>query len=76
MRRESTNQREDVYIHRIIAELFIPNPNNLPEVNHLDCNRANNKAENLEWTTRKDNLIYALEKGYMARNKLGQFTHK
>lgn len=76
MRRESTNKREDVYIHRIIAELFIPNPNNLPEVNHLDNDRGNNKATNLEWVSRIDNLNYAMTNGNMKRNSLGQFTHK
>ena len=76
MRRESTNKREDVYIHRIIAELFIPNPNNLPEVNHLDNDRGNNKATNLEWVSKIDNLNYAMTNGNMKRNSLGQFTHK
>ena len=76
MRRESTNKREDVYIHRIIAKLFIPNPNNLPEVNHLDNDRGNNKATNLEWVSRIDNLNYAMTNGNMKRNSLGQFTHK
>lgn len=76
MRRESTNKREDVYIHRIVAELFIPNPNNLPEVNHLDNNRGNNKAINLEWVSRIDNLNYAMINGNMTRNNLGQFAHK
>lgn len=76
MRRESTNKREDVYIHRIIAQLFIPNPNNLLEVNHINSDRGDNKVENLEWITRKDNLSHAMSEGYMTRNELGQFTHK
>ena len=76
MRRESTNKREDVYIHRIIAELFIPNPDNLPEVNHLDNDRGNNKSNNLEWITRIDNIGYAITNGNMTRNELGQFIHK
>lgn len=76
MRRESTNKREDVYVHRIIAELFIENPNNLSDVNHKDNNRSNNEAENLEWLSHKDNLEYGLIYGNRTRNKLGQFTHK
>ena len=76
MRRESTNKREDVYIHRIIAELFIPNPDNLPEVNDLDNDRGNNKSNNLEWITRIDNIGYAITNGNMTRNELGQFIHK
>lgn len=43
-------------LHRIVAKHFVPNPNNLPEVNHRDKNPQNPKAENLEWCTRKDNL--------------------
>lgn len=76
MRRESTNKREDIYVHRIIAELFIENPNNLSDVNHKDNNRSNNKAENLEWLSHKDNLKYGLIYGNIKRNELGQFTHK
>ena len=76
MRRDSTNKREDVYIHRIIAELFIPNPNNLEEVNHINCIRNDNRVENLEWVSRKENLSHAMNKGFMGRNKLGQFENK
>lgn len=76
MRRESTNSREDVYIHRIIAELFIPNPSNLPEVNHIDRNRLNNNVNNLEWVDRIDNMKHAMEHGKLGRNIDGKFVNK
>lgn len=46
------------YIHRLVAETFIPNPDNLPQVNHKDENIANNKHSNLEWCTPKYNANY------------------
>lgn len=76
MRRDSTNKREDVYVHRIIAELFIPNPHNLSDVNHKDCDLANNSVENLEWMTHQQNLEYGFRYGSRARNEKGQFCHK
>lgn len=45
-------------IHKLVAETFIPNPDNLPEVNHKDENKLNNNVSNLEWTTHRDNANY------------------
>lgn len=45
-------------IHRVVAMAFIPNPENLPEINHKDCDTHNNVATNLEWCDRKYNINY------------------
>ena len=46
-------------IHRLVAKMFVPNPNNLPEINHKDGNRKNARAENLEWCNRSYNIWHS-----------------
>lgn len=50
-------------IHTLVAQTFIPNLNNLPEINHKDFNKQNNCVDNLEWCTRKENMQHALLNG-------------
>lgn len=56
------------YVHRLVAVAFLPNPNNLPMVNHKDENRANNKVDNLEWCDNRYNLNYGSVKDKMRRH--------
>lgn len=52
------SQGKRYYVHKLVAELFIPNPDNLPVVNHRDENTQNNVVENLEWCTKEYNDKY------------------
>lgn len=53
--------RRPEYIHRLVAKAYIPNPLNLPEVNHKDANKLNNSVDNLEWCTGEYNLQHSAE---------------
>ena len=66
--RDKNGKRNQVFWHRFIAKTFIPNPNNLPEVNHLDEDKGNCCADNLEWCDRQHNMQHSLAKKYKVTN--------
>ena len=51
------------FVHRLVAEKYVPNPNNLPQVNHKDGDKKNNAVNNLEWVSNCDNRHHAVKNG-------------
>ena len=63
------NVRYNKTVHRLVAEHFIDNPDNKPEVDHIDRDKTNNMYYNLRWATQKENIINT---GVQKNNKLGE----
>lgn len=65
---------ERKYIHRLVAEAFIPNPNNKQVVNHIDYNTHNNNVNNLEWVTTAENVQHSIEHFKKPKNVINSST--
>lgn len=75
--RNMNAKRQNKYVHRLVAEAFIENPNNYKVVNHIDFNILNNNVENLEWCTTKQNVRHSRENMCHPKNsKLGASGEK
>jgi hypothetical protein len=66
---------ERIFVHRIVAEQFIPNPENKPCINHKDGNKQNNHFSNLEWCTVSENTQHAWDNELITSRKRGMKTH-
>jgi len=59
----NNGKQKNCRVHRLVAEHFLPNPDNMKEVNHKDGNKDNNRADNLEWCTRSHNVKHSFDTG-------------
>lgn len=66
------NKINTFLVHRLVAKAFIPNPDNLSDVNHIDEDKTNNHVSNLEWLSHRDNIIHSKNK---VRQGILKYTH-
>lgn len=59
------SHRRSQYVHRLVAETWIPNPNHYEQVNHINGDKSDNRVENLEWVTRSQNIRHAYRTGLL-----------
>lgn len=76
LRNRSKHQIKYLFIHRLVALCWLPNPDNLPYVNHKDFNRLNNSVDNLEWCTTEYNVKYSKDAGHYCNEGTKNPNHK
>ncbi len=62
-------KQKSIFQHRLIANYWIPNPENKPQVNHINCDKKDNRVENLEWCTQSENQLHSYRNGRVAAYK-------
>ncbi len=62
--------RKNCKVHRLVAEAFIPNGGNKPEVNHLDEDKSNNRSDNLAWVTHEENMNYGTQRARAIKTRI------
>ena len=75
-RLSKNNQKKMYYAHRLVAEYFLDNPNNLPVVNHKDGNKLNNNVDNLEWTSYSENAEHAHQNNLVSKRRQSEYYTK
>ena len=70
-------KRQTVMAHRLVAKTFVPNPENKREVNHINGNKTDNRAQNLEWVTPRENITHSYANSLKKTRKINQYdlTH-
>lgn len=68
------NKQKHFAVHRLVATAFIPNPNNLPQINHIDGNKDNNHISNLEWCDNSYNQKHACDNGLKSTIKMSEHS--
>ena len=70
------NEEKQYYIHRLVTEAYLPNPENLPQVDHIDGNKTHNYLNNLQWITHKDNNRKSKNKPILQYDLDGNFVRE